>query len=289
MKRFELHSHLNAPEDTELLRYVTYTIYNNEFDVHNEPSIEQKEYADRCLLMFKKRYSEDLIDEPCSYEEFMGKREIVETLDALNLDHDRFWFLFLYIFDYTMGKFVEGLKTKPSGMEQVNSYINSLNEICLDKYDELSGAYFSKKVELELKFNTKGKSKVVIDNQYVLFLIKRILELNHELLENDRNMHFRNLKSWKSDVSSRSVHIISFYNMFNNALRDVSKLKELNIYADEKPLTSDQKVNKILFISRLIYIAGLSDNKKFYEDDDPIKGFFGQYKDYKDNHVNGYY
>ena len=48
-------------------------------------------------------------------------------------------------------------------------------------------------------------------------------------------------------------------------------------------------LNKMLLVSRLIYILGLTDNDKFLDSDDSLKGFFKQYKDFEMNMANGIY
>ena len=80
------------------------------------------------LPTFKERYNNRLIKMPLTYEEYKKNKEIQPTLAGLEIDSDKFWFLLLFIWDYTQGQCFNAQELAPSPIGELNSFIRLLSQ-----------------------------------------------------------------------------------------------------------------------------------------------------------------
>jgi hypothetical protein len=277
----------NIPEE-ELLSYV--------FQVANEycPDVDVDDDGDAyfyppdyAIFTFKRRYNNNELDCDFNYEGYIKNKNIQDTLSGLRLDSEKFWYLLLFIFDYTRGNCLEGFVRKDTPKEQLTKLIDSIFKNIKNVNPILKATSYK---PIKLTLSIEGERDLVIDNSTVLFHLARFCSKELNRLDGTEykntiicdSLNYGEIGD-EPQSESNSVHIWYFAKMF-------IKFFELNpqIKARAKK-GSDISYNKLLLISRLVYFARLSRNKNFKVSDDTLKGYLKQYKDYKVNKVNDIY
>ena len=88
------------------------------------PNLEAEIYKNVCtttaLPIFIRRYNQDKLKEygKFTYEKYVANKDIQDTLKGLEIDIDKFWFLLLFIFDYTCGTCIDGMKGYGVGIDR---------------------------------------------------------------------------------------------------------------------------------------------------------------------------
>lgn len=236
---------------------------------------------------FAIRYFQGKVDK--SFEKkFSDNKEVIQSIEALGLDVDKFWYLLLFINDYCFGKCFKGIKYSLSAKEKLNNFFNVMlsNIKTLDNRHSYIEVTYKKPIELVLKI--KGKHSIKLDDPFALLalihtyytkskddnVLNRILESKERVTIMDKN----GFKS--SDPEPNSVHICYFAKML---------ISFFELKTTIKSRSKDVSYNKLLLISRLIYIVGLSKNNNFLHSDDTLKGYLKQYKDYNPDRFNTFY
>lgn len=118
---------LEAKEEDSILDYV----WQLAMLIH--PAIPKKVKGEilegsEAMPTFKERYNNKLIKMPLTYEEYKKNKEIQPTLAGLEIDSDKFWFLLLFILDYTQGQCFNAQELAPSPIGELNSLIKLLSQ-----------------------------------------------------------------------------------------------------------------------------------------------------------------
>lgn len=264
-------------EGDPLLEYVE--ILANKYDPVTQLNAEMGYYISKSIVTFASRYLSGKIEKKFE-KKFLDNKEVQETILALGLDIDKFWYLLLFIFDYSYGVCLNRVTFKESPKEQIEHLVNCITENIKDYNDNVDEVTFDKPIKLEL--SVQGKRKITIDDSFTLYAIAAFCSKELKLVENGSRMaKGKSDAIWKDGIfesngtESNSVHIWYFAKMFLTFF-------ELNPHIKGRQKKgSTLSLNKMLLISRLIYITRLSKNKSFDESDETLKGFFKQYKDYK--------
>lgn len=264
-------------EGEPLLDYVE--ILANKYDPLNQCDFNSGYYISKALVTFAERCFDGKIEKRFE-KKFLENKEVQETILALELDIDKFWYLLLFIFDYSCGVCLNRVTFKESPKEQIEHLINCITENIKDYNDNVDEVTFDKPIKLEL--SVQGKHKITVDDPIALYAIAAICSKEMKFVENGSRMDKRKSDAiWKdgvfesNDIESNSVRIWYFAKMFLTFF-------EINPYIKGRQKKgSTVSLNKMLLISRLVYIAELSRNKNFLDSDDTLKGYLKQYKDYK--------
>lgn len=269
-----------------LLDYVE--ILANEYEPLNQFDMESGYGITRGIGTFLYRYFGEEIDTSFK-SKFLADKNLLETITALGYDVDKFWYMLLFAYDYSNGMCFDGIEIGKSPKE-------SLKELSAAIYKNIK--FFDKtnnatrfKSDAKIVLDIKGKRKISIGDPFTLYYLANLLL--YELDEHDGNsflsqrrttggFRLRN-REIEGKSTSDAVHIWYFAKML------------LKFFELKPPIKGKQKKgsdishNKKLFISRLIYIVGLSKNESFSDSDDTLKGFLKQYKDLEIKTINGYY
>jgi len=229
----------------------------------------------KAIIIFVERYFENEVDGRF-LKRFIDNKDVQETITALGYDIDKFWYLLLFVFDYSCAQCLNGMKVNETPKRQIEKFTNALVDN-IEQPNKISKEYTLNrptKIVLEIK----RKHKVIIDDPISILYITGICINGVKAIEDNSKMSNSSKVYDKSpfdliEPESNSVLVYYFAKMF----LDFFELKPLTI-RKEKSSTS---VSKKLLISRLIYITKISINKNFLDSDDTLKGFLKQYKDYK--------
>ena len=80
-------------------------------DVDIDPSTGERYVCGTTALpIFIRRCNQNKLHGNFTYEDYIAHEDIQNTLKGLGVDIDKFWFLLLFIFDYTCGTCLDGMK-----------------------------------------------------------------------------------------------------------------------------------------------------------------------------------
>lgn len=212
-------------------------------------------------------------------QRFIDNKEVQETIKGLGLDVEKFWYLLLFIYDYSYGECVERLVFDATPKKQLDIFKNAIVENIKEVGTGLSTTEFFNPATITLKI--EGSKKIVIDNPIALTTLCALLIQNDDtfkdstLLNSSKFVNKRVKDDFEIIPESNSVQIWFFAKTFQTFF-------ELNPHIKGRSTKGATiSLNKLLLISKLIYITGLSKNDKFLDSVDTIKGYLKQYKNYK--------
>ena len=196
--------------------------------------------------------------------------DISMTLKAYNLDISKFWYLCICIKDWVDGKTCEGARIhNPTHRQELQRVIQELNKLNPKLIYNGQVIRTTGKAELTLKVNGK---KYTVDNTQTLSLINWAIQsflnpdgkpIGHRTLLDTSELGGKRLSKSKS----KTVRLALFYQYLHWFLEQ----REV----DNNVIESYQytiQTNKDLLISRMAYLTGLTDDKKFLVDDNFGKG-----------------
>ena len=132
------------------------------------PNLEAEIYKNICtttaLPIFIKRYNQNKLKEygKFTYEKYVANKEIQDTLKGLRIDIDKFWFLLLFIFDYTCGTCIDGMKGYGAGIEQLKEAVKAI----VENHERTTpyGITFKSPIKITVEIGDKDKRTIVIDS-----------------------------------------------------------------------------------------------------------------------------
>lgn len=252
-------------------------------DVDIDPSTgEQYICGTTALPIFIRRYNLNKLYGNFTYEDYITNEDIQNTLKGLGVDIDKFWFLLLFIFDYTCGTCLDGMKATGIGIEQLTKFAKAI----ADNHKEINqfGVSFKKPITVSVKI--EGKHQIVIDNANAIGYLATFIANNLKEIEEHPWMQSQQVSISTHAEEKESIQIWLFYKMFNDFFNLEPYNKQFNVRQKKGNAIS---LSKTLLISRLIHLTNLSTNKNFSEDEFTLKGYIKQYKDKRIDTANSIY
>jgi hypothetical protein len=188
------------------------------------------------------------------YEE---DQELKEMIISFGYDFEKFWYLLLFIYDYTYS-------ASKKVLEWDKDKIEYIEDIC--KFICEEGA--------QLTLNVKGKKKVEITNTHTLEYIHSIFKNHLASIEGKYSkIYSPKNNDWDSTKQkSDSYHIWYFTTIFLKFFRVCPPLKIRR--KKGQPIS----LNKKLLISKLVYLLKISKTGKFEPSETILNAFIKQYK-----------
>ena len=252
-------------------------------DVDIDPATGERYVCGTTALpLFIRRYNQNKLYGNFTYGDYIANEDIQNTLKGLGVDIDKFWFLLLFIFDYTCGTCLDGMKATGIGIEQLTKFTKAI----ADNHKEINqfGVSFKKPITISVK--VEGKHQIVIDNANAIGYLATTIINNLKEIEEHPWMQSQQVSITTNAEEKESVQIWLFYKMFNDFFNLSPYNKQFNVRQKKGSTIS---LSKTLLISRLIYFTKLSMNKNFSEDEFTLKGYIKQYKDKRIDTVNSIY
>lgn len=210
------------------------------------------------------------LKEPFTFDKYLNNKAICSALDNLKLDKQKFWYLFLFIYDIISGCSKEGWQLIDSG-KQINEFIASFEKF--------------------IEENPNQKMKLTLKSEYQIGVIKDISTIQHII------------KYCKQGLEEESKkRIVQGFQAFEDSKSKLEYFfaKEMVLFfqcmnPDREIKVSDLEKALIVY---LLQSAGLITskltpkyNKKYLSD--PVKNYFqglmNQYKDIKIPSLNNHY
>jgi hypothetical protein len=263
----------------------------NKYRPVNEEDVNCGFYVSRATGDFVTRYLSDQVDKR-KLDKYLQAKEILDTIQALGYDIEKFWYLTLFILDYSTGACLNCFKQNSTPKENIDNLSKRMLQN-IESIDLNKSRYADLKSPMRLVLEIDGKHKTVIEDTNSLLYIAAMLTSGLEEFGENSNLNYsfttmnHIIKDGKFefeyDTLSNSILIWHFAKMF------------IDFFELKPPVKGTSKkgslisLNKKLLISRLIYIIGISKNESFYNSDETLKGYLKQYRDLKINTINGYY
>ncbi len=274
----------NSYCDDPLLDYVQ--ILAEEYRPATEDDWDSGYYCiSPAIGMFAARYLSNKIKVgESALDEYLKSYNILNTIKALGYDIEKFWYLTLFINDYSYGYCFKGTKLNNTPREDIEELFNRiLGNINAFKENEPIPDF---ERLMEISFKIEGKHKFVINNPVTIFYLAWMCKIQLDEIEkggilDDRTTRGK-LRNGRIvfDTLSNSKHVYFFAKMF---------LSFFKLFPSKNEGTKNKRINKRLLISQLVYIMGISKNENFLLDDKNIKGYLNLYKDEKDKILNMLY
>lgn len=239
---------------------------------------------------FKRRYNEGMLNANFKYKDYIDNKDIQGTLQALNIDIEKFWYLLLFVSDYIVGCCLEGYKYGDTPREMIQNIIKAIDGNI--NHDNSTGFHFTKKLTLTLSIEGK-RSPIVVENPIALAYLSYLCSLEPEEVRNsNKTLDSATIIAKTTDAEGDMAMITLFTRMLRYFLIDVLPKSDTKVTA-----YTTVSLNKMLLISRLVYLTKLSTNPKFtgYDKKEDklcqnyLKDYIKGYKDYEIKRTNTIY
>lgn len=222
-------------------------------------------------IVFKKRL-DDLLKNKFDYKKYLKDKELQELIKVYNLDSEKFWYLFLFVYDYSFGLCNNAPIVLDSPLDQMDLFIDSI----IDNTKELDNneqPVVKRKATISIKL--EGKHSIVIEDQTAIFYLAYLAYKGKEGLTNPLLGFSKIIGEEKNEVES--IHKFVFAKTF---------LEFLEKTPQKRSSESGVTYSKLFLISKLIYFSGMTDNDSYDIDDNALKSIMKLYKNYKIKSIN---
>ena len=182
-------------------------------------------------------------------ERYLENAPIIRSLRAMGLDTEKFWMAMLFVYDVVRERTENVQQVPTSVFEEFRAFARYLQENPDAKVRAWQGREHG--VTLESYLAKQALGKLLADN---------VAEL------------YANLSNARSfGVDGFSVNLKSCYK--------ITLLEQFKEEDNRSTNPSKVSYNRMLLISRIVYFFGYTDNPKFLDSDEGIKGIWTSYKD----------
>ncbi|WP_251621138.1 hypothetical protein [Odoribacter lunatus] len=239
---------------------------------YNHSEMEEEEFRDKYKNLIIpegktfKQYKQSLsLKGSFTYAAYQKNKEMQELLrdKKINLDSEKFWHLLRFIYDYTWGECMNGIKVTPSCMEQLTSFSEAVRSDSETKQ------------RLVLYAN---KKQYVIDNQLAIELLAQLWD-NYKANYNCRELHACPVTE-ETQTTSNGIWAFVSAKMFIDFFKILPMGKRQGAKVSEK-----QKE----LIAHFWYFTGIVSNENILYSNDYFKAIWKRYKDYEPDSVSLYY
>lgn len=250
-------------------------------------------------FFFRRRYNQQLLHAKYKYEDYLNNKDIQDTLLALNIDIDKFWYLLLFVSDFIYCKCVDGDEIKGVPIQMVENLTQQLDNNIDQQGDTFT---FIKKMTLILR--TEGEEQIEINSPAALACLCSHCKFTKSLLDEgklDGSKAYSRIEVIEdpSNKENNIVLILEFTRLLKDFLCNI--LPSILLYEQEdnykvKAYTT-VSLNKMLLISRLVYFTGLSTDERYTGYDkkkdklcpNHLKDQLKYYSNYKIDRINNIY
>lgn len=249
--------------------------------------------ASTALFCFCNRYNIKSLIAYYSYEDYISNKDIQDTLQALNIDINKFWYLLLFISDYTASCCLRGEKVQDTPKEAIQKLVNQI-ENNLEYNTRRARFSFINKMQLSLKTESE-KHSIIIEDPTALAFICQLWNDVKDGLEHSGIMNITHIDKEAPETECDTVHILMFYRLLKEFLFDI--LPNISTGSNKIQAYTTVSTNKTLLISRLVYFTKLSKDERYTGYDKKkdklcpnfLKDQLKSYKDYKISRTNTFY
>ena len=208
---------------------------------------------------YMKFHAEDRPLKDSFKERYLNCRELQDTIAAFGLDVSKFWYLLLFVHDYIEDIGSNSPTLEKSTLEDFNDFANKLREatsITLKKDSRKSYAVEKEDtiriVQAAVQYYIKSYNDIIDSNLTRDEITERLDDMGSSIISDGKSLNIRDKSSL--DISYKKWKFAEILLHFlNDKKATVPKNCIYNVSKD-----------KMLFISRLIYVVGY-DTKRYYD------------------------
>ena len=242
---------------------------NVEIGKSNEKAAEKMEtpvfgYSE-IVAIFKNRYNNSKLLKQNHYKEYI--QTVGHLLEELELDAEKFWYLFLFAFDYCNSLFGEGITMKATPLEQLQKLVDMI-----DNADDML-----------LNFKA-GKQKTTVESSAALRFLAEAIRNHLGNADTTKDLYAR--EEDKEAKMIKDSPIIAYFAKIILSFFDTQE----HIRTKRKK-GANYSTKEMDLVSLLIYFSNLSKAKSWIEpESETLKAFLKQYKNYEyPNNVSSIY
>ena len=194
----------------QLLNYMEQVALKFNPDMAYDDEGNMYSYGTQALERFKRRYNRGKISINFNYEDYLHNNNIQATLQELGVDIEKFWYLLLFVMDYTSGYCWDAIEVKESPKEQLNKFTSLITDNCSD-INHISGATFNTPVTITI--NVKGKQSYTIDNPNAIAYLGMLCANGINGIEENSILSLEHSNLIDKITTSDSMRICLFANM----------------------------------------------------------------------------
>lgn len=277
--RFQIDNYNN--DENSLLEYVINVA--NEFIpdiVLDENGIPHK-VESQAPLIFKRRYNNDKLNVYFSYKDYIktdrnANENVIDIIEALGIDPEKFWYLLLFISDYVSGSTLSTLACNATPKQEIEQLVN-LIEQNEDSVNPINGV--SPKQEMNLTVRIKGLT-FKINNPNTLSAIGIFCKQGLSSINEDSLLNFGTTKETDLADSKQIGLFAEIFRCFFNLYPQFT--------AKRKTGNSTTK-SSLRLISKLAYLTKLTTNSDYDSDDENLKGIIKLYRKQELGTINTIY
>ena len=243
-------------EELDYVRELAWRINTVIFeDVDEDGNISYSGQLGDWVRMFIRRYNSDEIQCKVTQNAFESNDDIIEVLEAYELDIEKFWNLLLFIYDLTV------MRTTNVALEDDRSDYEKLLEA--QKYIKEHPNY---KIYLSDSTKVPNKNRAECDDFFFFNVFEEGLD------KVICQMEERGMQSWQTvdilhkgtDTLSENYQLYTMYSLFHEFF-DLMELPDL------RATQHGNSFSKVLLVSRIDYLCRLTRDKAFCDDQDKLK------------------
>lgn len=267
------------PEYEEpLIEYVR--LLANKYMPVTQMDFENGYYVSRAIGIFVIRYFEKKIENNFPRKKFpeffFTDKNLKETIITMGYDIDKFWYLLLFIYDFSFGYCYRSIEIDETPRELMYELIDMINKN-ISSTKKNSDILAKSPMSLSLKI--KGKHGFNIEDPRTLHYLALVLEMQLEALE-------KGLAIDESYTTGKTENGKLIYDTLSGTKQIAIFAKIFFSFFELKPPIKGRikkgsaiSYSKNLLISKLILLTGLSNNEKFIESDNMLKGYLNKNND----------
>lgn len=204
------------------------------------------------IQTFALRYLNGDID--TSFEKsYLEVEEMQDTLQAFSLDVNKFWYLALFVKDYAEDKCTNAVVMNYSPKEELQAILDELKTM---GWEEKKGV---DKHNATLTLRVGNKHSLTINKRLSFLGLRQALERYIPTIEDGSELNLSRGQVSGSITLKLSYKIYIFTDMMRWFLKGYESK-----YGGKQSGVEKVSLNKLLLISRMIYILGLSDDERYY-------------------------
>lgn len=267
-------------EDESLLEYVVKVANVFAPDMVIENGVPYK-YDSQAPIIFKRRYNNDKLNVYFSYKDYIktdrnANENVIDIIEALGIDPEKFWYLLLFISDYVSGSTLSTLACNATPKQEIEQLVN-LIEQNEDSVNPINGV--SPKQEMNLTVRIKGLT-FKINNPNTLSAIGIFCKQGLSSINEDSLLNFGTTKETDLADSKQIGLFAEIFRCFFNLYPQFT--------AKRKTGNSTTK-STLRLISKLAYITKLTTNSDYDSDDENLKGIIKLYRKQELGTINTIY
>lgn len=199
----------------------------------------------------------DMSKYPFTKEQFMANEPVIQSLQALGIDLDKFWIALLFVHYLTRMKTENVMEIPDPAFDQFRAFAK----------------YLHANPDAKIRIWRGREHGVTIESGEAIQMLGAILAENSAKLFANLS---RNVSFGLGDFSTNLKGCYKITFVIKCFLPFLEQFKEKD---KRSSIPSKISYNLMLLISRIVYMYGYTDNPKFVESDESIKGIWQRYKD----------